>query len=84
MAPRQRACGTGSNGARRPEQLRKVEFRGVVTASMVYDKIPIIDSFRYVDEDTVIGAMDNKENPAAEGTYYFYLTRFPKDEGART
>lgn len=46
---------------------------------MVYDKIPIIDSFRYIDEDTVIGAMDNKDNLPGEGTYYFYLKRFPKD-----
>lgn len=41
---------------------------------MVYDKLPIIDSFRYVTEDTVIGAMDNKTLQDV-GTYYFYLTR---------
>lgn len=41
---------------------------------MVYDKFPIIDAFRYVDENTVVGAMDNKELQQS-GTYYFYLRR---------
>lgn len=50
---------------------------------MVYDNHPIIDAFRYVDEDTVFGAMDNKVNPPGEGTYYFYLARFPKAEEAK-
>lgn len=41
---------------------------------MIYDNFPIIDTFRYVSEGVVMGAMDNKgtEN---EGTYYFYLTK---------
>lgn len=43
---------------------------------MVYDKFPIIDAFRYVDENTVIGAMDTKDLKDA-GTYYFYLKRGP-------
>ncbi|CCF39633.1 hypothetical protein CH063_10414 [Colletotrichum higginsianum] len=55
-------------------RVREVRFRGVVTASMVYDKFPIIDSFRYVDDNTVIGAMDNKDIRGF-GTYYFYLRR---------
>lgn len=41
---------------------------------MIYDKFPIIDSFRYVSEGVVIGAMENKDL-RDEGTYYFYLTR---------
>ncbi|TDZ33239.1 hypothetical protein C8035_v011448 [Colletotrichum spinosum] len=57
-------------------RLREVKFRGVVTAAMVYDNFPIIDAFRYVDENTVVGAMDNKELQDA-GTYYFYLKRRP-------
>lgn len=64
-------------------QLRKVEFRGVVTTAMVYDNFPIIDAFRYIEDDIVIGAMDNKLNPAGEGTYYFYLTRFAKPDGSK-
>jgi hypothetical protein len=44
--------------------LRMVSYRGVVTATMVYDKHPIFDSFRRVDADTVMGAMDRKGEPA--------------------
>lgn len=50
---------------------------------MIYDKFPIIDTFRYVGEDTVIGAMDNKDDKPGEGTYYFYLTRISKQAGAQ-
>jgi Domain of unknown function (DUF4334)/GXWXG protein len=39
-------------------RLRMVEYRGVVTASMCYDRQPINDHFRRVDDDTVLGAMD--------------------------
>src|SRR5688500_7270350 len=39
-------------------RLRTVEHRGVVTAAMVYDALPIIDVFRRVDSNTVLGVMD--------------------------
>lgn len=41
---------------------------------MIYDNFPIIDTFRYVSEDTVIGAMDTRLHADA-GIYYFYLNR---------
>ena len=44
--------------------LRMVEYRGVSTATMVYDKHPIFDHFRKVDDDTMVGAMDRKGEPA--------------------
>jgi Domain of unknown function (DUF4334)/GXWXG protein len=44
-------------------RLRMVEYRGVVTATMCYDRQPIHDHFRLVDEDTVIGAMDLRGSP---------------------
>jgi hypothetical protein len=44
--------------------LRMVEYRGVVTATMVYDRHPIFDSFRAVDDVTVMGAMDRKGDAA--------------------
>lgn len=44
--------------------LRMVEYRGVVTATMVYDRHPIFDSFRAMDAGTVMGAMDRKGEPA--------------------
>jgi hypothetical protein len=39
-------------------RLRMMEYRGVVTATMSYDGLPINDHFRRVDADTVIGVMD--------------------------
>ena len=51
------------------------EFRGEVTATMVYDGVPIHDHFKKVDDDAVIaitngkGALDNGRH------FYFYLER---------
>jgi len=39
---------------------RMIEFRGKVSATMVYDGLPINDHFRMVDENTVFGMMDFK------------------------
>ncbi|GLY17064.1 hypothetical protein Kisp01_40790 [Kineosporia sp. NBRC 101677] len=44
-------------------RLRMVEYRGVVTGSMVYDALPIIDHFRPVDAGTLLGAMDMRGLP---------------------
>ncbi|KAJ7069512.1 hypothetical protein C8F01DRAFT_1245712 [Mycena amicta] len=55
-------------------RIREIQFHGVVSAAMVYDIRPIIDHFRYVDENTVAGVMDVKDAPAG---YHFYLTRLP-------
>jgi hypothetical protein len=44
---------------RRPQaRLRMVEYRGVPTATMIYDAKPINDHFRAVDRDTLVGLMD--------------------------
>ena len=43
----------------RPQaRLRTVTYRGVASAAMVYDRLPIIDAFRRVDGRTVLGVMD--------------------------
>jgi hypothetical protein len=39
-------------------RLPVVEHRGVPSAAMIYDSLPIIDAFRGVDADTLLGAMD--------------------------
>jgi hypothetical protein len=39
-------------------RLRTVEHRGVATAAIVYDALPIIDVFRRVGDDTQLGLMD--------------------------
>jgi hypothetical protein len=58
---------------RRPKaRLRSVEHRGVVTAAMVYDALPIIDVFRRVSDDVRLGAMDMRGLPSP---FLFVLTR---------
>ena len=57
--------------------LWNVEFRGESTATMVYDAMAVLDHFKRVDEDTVMGIMNGKLE-AAFGTadhYYFWLER---------
>ncbi len=39
-------------------KLRMLEYRGVVTAALIYDTQPITDIFRRVDADTLLGFMD--------------------------
>jgi len=53
-------------------RLRDVGYRGVVSAAMVYDHLPIIDHFRRVDADTVLGVMDLRGQPQP---YFFVLVR---------
>lgn len=52
--------------------LRTVVYRGVATATMVYDRHPIFDHFRRVSDDVVLGAMDKKGD---RRPLYFYLVR---------
>ena len=68
-------------GARGPTaRLRMVEHRGVVSAGMVYDCQPIVDSFRCVDGDTVLGVMDYRDMPEP----YFFVLRRDGETGAAT
>ncbi|HLL22055.1 MAG TPA: DUF4334 domain-containing protein [Kofleriaceae bacterium] len=53
-------------------RLRELEHRGVVTAAMIYDHQPIIDMFRRIDDDTLLGFMDLRRQPQP---YFFVLTR---------
>ncbi|MGV9612534.1 DUF4334 domain-containing protein [Nocardia xishanensis] len=53
-------------------RLRDVEFRGVVSAAMVYDHLPIIDHFRRVDAHTLFGVMDLR---GMAEPYFFVLRR---------
>jgi hypothetical protein len=53
-------------------RLREVSFRGKASAAMVYDTQPIIDCFRRIDADRVLGLMDVKGTPPS---FYFHLTR---------
>lgn len=52
-------------------RLRELEHRGVVTAAMIYDHLPIIDVFRRIDETTLLGWMDLRRQ---KQPYFFTLT----------
>jgi hypothetical protein len=51
------------------------EFRGEVTASMVYDGRPVHDHFKMVDEHAVVGIMNGKGAMDGARHLYFYLER---------
>ena len=56
-------------------RLRMMEYRGKVSATMIYDYLPINDSFRKVDDNTVLGIMDYKNSPQP---FFFVLKRCSK------
>ena len=59
--------------ARRPTaRLRMTEFRGIVTATMIYDRLPINDVFRAADANTLLGLMDMRDMPQP---FFFVLRR---------
>jgi hypothetical protein len=53
-------------------QLREVGFKGKVSASLIYDQQPIMDYFRKVTDDVVVGLGDIKGKPT---DFFFHLTR---------
>ncbi|MYW62943.1 DUF4334 domain-containing protein [Streptomyces sp. SID8379] len=53
--------------------LWNVEFRGEVTATMVYDGMPVLDHFKRVDENTLMGVMNGKPGVVlAEGRHFYF------------
>ncbi len=59
-------------------RLRLMAYRGQVSATMVYDYLPICDSFRQIDDHTVLGVMDMKGLPQP---FFFRLHRVGAREG---
>lgn len=53
-------------------RLRMMEYRGKVSATMIYDYLPINDSFRKIDENTMLGIMDYKN---FSEPFFFILKR---------
>jgi len=53
-------------------RLRMTEFRGKTSATMIYDQLPINDVFRKLDDNTVMGVMDNK---MLKDLFFFRLKR---------
>ena len=57
-------------------RLRMMDYRGKVSATMIYDVLPIHDSFRKVDDNTVLGIMDYKNLPQP---FFFTLRRCSRE-----
>ncbi len=53
-------------------RIRMVEYRGKVSAAMIYDRLPINDHFRIIDDSSVLGLMDFK---GLQQPYFFVLRR---------
>lgn len=53
--------------------IRNLEFRGKHSVAMIYNYLPIIDHFRKVDDEHIMGIMTVKDRCEV----YFYLTRNP-------
>ena len=64
--------------SRTQARLRTVEFRGQFGLAMVYDAMPVIDHFRRVDVNTIIGVMDEKGD-VCEGEQQFFGFRLVRD-----
>ena len=60
--------------------LRAVTFRGKRSAAMVYDGKPIVDHFRWIDDDRVLGLMEMR---GMERPFFFLLTRDRSPNDAR-
>jgi hypothetical protein len=58
--------------SRSAARLRMTAYRGVVSATMIYDHLPINDIFRRVDDATVLGVMDRK---GMDPPFFFLLRR---------
>ena len=53
-------------------RIRMMEYRGRISATMIYDYLPINDVFRKVDDNTLLGLMDFK---GMEQPFFFVLKR---------
>lgn len=53
-------------------RLRNTEFRESISATMIYDQLPINDVFKKIDDNTLLGAMDMRDDSK---NYFFILRR---------
>jgi len=57
--------------------LKMIEFRGVVSTTMVYDSEPVFDHFRKVNDEIILGCMNGKVTSSGldvvkDGKHYFW------------
>jgi hypothetical protein len=55
-------------------RLRVVTHRGVATAALLYDRLPVVDVFRRVDDQVLVGLMDMR---GLDEPFSFLLDREP-------
>ena len=53
-------------------RIRMLEYRGKISATMIYDRLPINDIFRKIDDHTLLGLMDYK---GMSQPFFFVLHR---------
>lgn len=62
-----------TNAGKGEASLWNVEFRGEVTATMVYDGMPVLDHFKRVDDNTLMGIMNGKPDVVlADGRHFYF------------
>ena len=66
---------SNTEASRGGASLWDVEFRGEVTATMVYDGQPVLDHFKRVDHNTLMGIMNGKRQRVSGNLLYFLLER---------
>jgi hypothetical protein len=70
ITPEGRLYTSGGGGS-----LSMIEFRGEVTAALIYDDQPVLDHFKRVDETTVLGVMNRIIDRETDTWLYFWLDR---------
>nr|WP_174184132.1 DUF4334 domain-containing protein [Nocardia barduliensis] len=54
--------------------LWNIEFRGEVTATMVYDRRPVFDHFKWLDDNTLMGIMNGRPDVVlVDGEHFYFL-----------
>ncbi|EOD47327.1 Transcription factor [Neofusicoccum parvum] len=57
-------------------QIREVKYRGIVSTCVIFDSYPIMDHFRRVSDNTLMGLLDAKEKVLKDaGPYYFWIRK---------
>ena len=56
------------------KQLRRMEYKNLISTAMIFDDLPAITYFRAVNDRMIAGVMESKDF-GKEGAFYFYLVR---------
>jgi hypothetical protein len=62
-------------------RVRVVTHRGIPTAALLYDALPIVDVFRRIDDDVLLGLMDMR---GLDHVFLFLLRKVTSEPGDLT